>query len=70
MPSPELWLVCITAFCAVGLLLAVLAALMRLILAVFPQAQDTTDTMMIAAVASVVASVYPGTRITKVEEIP
>ena len=69
MQSPELWLVCITAFCAVGLLLAVLAGLMRLILTIFPQKDNATDAMMLAAVASVVTAVYPGSRITKVDEI-
>jgi len=69
MPSPELWLICLTAFCAVALLLSILAGLMRLILTIFPLKEETTDAMMIAAVASVVTSLYPGTRITKVEEI-
>lgn len=69
MPSPELWMICLTAFCAVALLLSILAGLMRLILTIFPPKEETTDAMMIAAVASVVTSLYPGTRITKVEEI-
>jgi hypothetical protein len=69
MPSPELWLVCITAFVAVGLLLSILAGLMRLILVVFPQREQTTDAMLVAAVASVVTNLYPGSRVTKVEEI-
>ena len=69
MPSPELWLICLTAFCAVALLLSVLAGTMRLILTIFPHKEGTTDAMMIAAVASAVTSVYPGTRVTRVEEI-
>ena len=69
MPVPELWLICVTAFSAVALLLAILAGLMRLILIAFPSKEETTDAMMIAAVASVVTSLYPGAQITKVEEI-
>ena len=69
MPAPELWLICVTAFGAVALLLAILAGLMRLILMAFPPKEKTTDAMMLAAVASVVTAVYPGARITRVEEI-
>ncbi len=69
MPAPELWLICVMAFCAVALLLTILAGLMRLILIAFPPQEKTTDAMMLAAVASVVTSLYPGTRVTKVEEI-
>ena len=69
MPTPELWLICVTAFSAVALLLTTLAGLMRLILIAFPPSEETTDAMMIAAVASVVTNMYPGARITRVEEI-
>lgn len=68
MPSPELWLVCLTAFCAVAILLSILAGIMRLILIIFPYRDKTTDAAMIAAVTSAVQSIYPGTRVTKVEE--
>ena len=69
MPSPELWLVCLTAFCAVAVLLSVLAGLMRLILIVFPHKEEATDAVVVAAIASVVTNLYPGTRVSKVEEI-
>ncbi len=69
MLSPDLWLVCLTAFCAVALLLSVLAGIMRLILSIFPQKEEMTDAILVGAVASVVSSIYPGTRVTKVEEI-
>ena len=69
MPTPELWLICVMAFSAVALLLAILAGIMRLILTIFPYKEETADAMMIAAVASVVTSIIPGARITKVEEI-
>lgn len=68
MPAPELWLVCLTAFCAVAVLLSILAGIMRLILTIFPYKDEATDATIIAAVASTVQSIYPGTRVTKVEE--
>ena len=70
MSSPELLWICFTAFAAVGVLLTVLAAVMRLILVVFPQTEEDTDPMVIASVATVLQTLYPGTRVTKVEEIP
>ena len=69
MESTELLWICVSAFVAVGVLLSVLSAIMRLILVVFPVREKGTDAMMIAAVASVLQTVYPGTKITKVEEI-
>ncbi len=69
MGSAELLVICVSAFVAVFVLLAVLAAIMRLIIIVFPQKTGVGDTAVLAAVASVAASLYPGTKITKVEEI-
>lgn len=69
MGSPELLVICISAFIAVFVLLAVLAVVMRLIIIIFPQKTPVGDTAMLAAVASVAATLYPGTKITKVEEI-
>lgn len=69
MPTPNLWLACITAFCAVAILLSILAAMMRLILVIFPEKEDSVDTTILAAIASVARQVYPGTKITKVEEL-
>jgi hypothetical protein len=69
MGSPELLIICLAAFIAVFVLLTVLALMMRLIIVVFPHKVGADDTAMLAAVASVAASVYPGTKITKIEEI-
>lgn len=70
MESIDLWLICVIAFSAVFVLLVVLAAVMRLILSVFPQLQmEETDTALIAAVSSLASTLYPGNIITKVEEI-
>lgn len=69
MQSTELFTICISAFLAVFTLLTVLALIMRLIIVVFPARKITGDTAMIAAVTTVMHSLYPGTKVTKVEEI-
>ncbi len=69
MESAELLMVCIAAFVMVFVLLTLLAVVMRLITGIFPEKARTTDSAVLAAVASVVSSVYPGTNITKIEEI-
>lgn len=42
---------------------------MRLILVVFPDRGKKTDAAVLATVASVLHTMYPGTKITKIEEI-
>ncbi len=69
MQSPELFTICISAFLAVFVLLAVLALVMRIIIVVFPSRKIGSDAAMVAAVTTVMQSVYPGTKVTKVEEI-
>jgi len=69
MGSLNLMVVCTSAFVAVFLLLSVLALVMKLIIVVFPQRMAGTDTAVVAALATVVSSVYPNTNITKIEEI-
>jgi hypothetical protein len=69
MASPDLLSICVAAFVGVFLLLSILAAIMRLILVVFPEKKAGSDAMVIAAVSTALQSLYPGTRITKVEEI-
>ena len=69
MPSNELLLICVSAFVVVFFLLAMLALVMRLIMAVFPEKIVQSDSAYVAAIASVMTSLFPGTKITKVEEI-
>ncbi|MCK4301812.1 MAG: hypothetical protein KAW91_03510 [candidate division Zixibacteria bacterium] len=69
MESLDLLLICVSAFVAVFCLLAVLALVMRIIIFVFPQKEAAADAAMIAAIALTVSALYPGTSITKVEEI-
>lgn len=71
MESCELLIICVSAFVAVFILLTLLAVIMRLIIVAFPEkvmAQDT-DAAMIAAVSAALTAIYPGTRVTKIEEI-
>ena len=69
MESLDLLLICASAFVAVFCLLTVLALVMRIIVVVFPQKEASADAAIIAALASTVSTLYPGTSITKVEEI-
>ena len=69
MESLDLLNICTSAFAMVFMLLALLAVVMWVITAIFPQKTTATDTAVLAAVASMVANVYPGTRISKIEEI-
>ena len=68
MEIPDLWTVCGAAFAVVFFTLAVLAVVMRLITALFPPQQFKTDSAMVAAVVATMQSVYPGARVTRVEE--
>ncbi len=69
MPSNELLLICLSAIVVVFILLALLALVMRLIMAVFPEKILASDSAYVAAIASVISTMYPGTKISKVEEI-
>ncbi len=69
MNSPELLSVCIAAFVGVFLLLGILAALMRLILTIFPEKAKLFDHAILAAISTVAAANYPGAKVTKIEEI-
>jgi len=69
LESLDLLLICISAFVSVFCLLAGLALVMRIIIFVFPQKEAAVDAAMIAAITSTVSALYPGTSITKVEEI-
>lgn len=59
---------CLIAMVAVFSLLGVLALLMALITLVFPVVRDRIDPAVVAAISTVVASVYPGASVTRIEE--
>ena len=68
MGSSDLVFICISAFLAVFVLLSVLAVVMRIILVLFPEKESGTYAVVVAAITSTVSAIYPGTRITKIEE--
>lgn len=68
MPSHELLTICGIAFLFVFTILAVLALIMRLIIIIFPERKDLSDSAVLAAVSATMCSLFPGTKITKVEE--
>ena len=69
MNPPDLLVVCLSAFVAVFLLLSFLAVVMRVLIAVYPEKAGGIDAATIAAVSAAAAYVFPGTKVTKVEEI-
>ena len=50
------------------LLLSFLALAMRGLIAVFPEKAVTTDPALLAAVTAAVSAVYPGSKITRIED--
>jgi hypothetical protein len=69
MEQTNLFMICLSAFMAVFVLLALLSALMRMIITIFPQKISDTDSAVLAAVVTTVSSIYPGTKVTKIGEI-
>ncbi len=68
METTELYVICGIAFLVVFVILTLLAFLMRIIMLIFPEKVAGIDSTLIAAVASTVQNVFPGTKITKLEE--
>jgi hypothetical protein len=65
----ELLKLCVTAFTGVFVVLAVLAAVIRLITVLFPDRPGRwIDPALVAAVGSAVAVVHPGARVTSIVE--
>jgi hypothetical protein len=69
MNPPNLLVICLSAFVAVFLLLSFLAVVMRLLITAYPQKMSGIDAATIAAVSAAAAFAFPGTKVTKVEEI-
>ena len=71
MMEINLFMVCLSAFVGVFFVLVFLAIIMRLIMVIFPEKMEAApdDAPLYAAVSSVYARIYPGTRICKIEEI-
>jgi ABC-type transporter Mla subunit MlaD len=68
MNEPDLLVICAAAFVAVFLLLSLLAVVMRVLVAVFPEKPVGIDGATLVALSAAVSAVYPGSRITNVEE--
>ena len=68
MQSPDLLIICLSAFIAVFLILVVLSVIMRVITAVWPEKIKQADSAVIAAIHTTYNAIYPGTKITKIEE--
>jgi len=68
MESASLISICISSFVSVFALLAVLAITMKLIIILFPVKEDESDSAVVAAITSVMSTIYPGTNITKIED--
>ena len=69
MDTPDLLSISLAAFVAVFLLLSFLALIMRLITGVFPKKESDADSSVIAALSTTMNTIYPGTKITKIEEV-
>jgi hypothetical protein len=70
--APNLLFICVTAFAAVFALLGTLALVMRGLMAAFPAPPPSTsssDPAMLAAITTAAAAAFPGTTITKIEEL-
>jgi hypothetical protein len=70
MQQPDLLVICIAAFVAVFSLLSLLAVVMRLLIAVYPEKVAGIDAAVLAAVSAAATSAFPGMRVTNIEEKP
>lgn len=68
MGTANLLVICVVAIFWVFTILALLALLMRLIILVFPEKRGKIDGAVISAISAAAYSLYPGMKITKVEE--
>ena len=68
MDSPNLIIISFISFAAVITILSLLAIIMRILIAVFPEKEDDDNSAIIAAINTVYQKQYPGTRIIKIGE--
>jgi len=68
MDSQNLLFISLSAFIAVFFVLAVIAIFMRIILLIFPVKKSGDDAVVYAAIGATVSNLFPGTKITKIEE--
>ncbi|MFO7865735.1 MAG: hypothetical protein R6V02_02835 [Candidatus Aminicenantes bacterium] len=68
MESTSLLNISLLAFAMVFLILAVLSLLMRLVIVVFPEKKTRIDAATMAALTAALNNIFPGMKITEVEE--
>lgn len=71
MAAPSLVVTCGIAFLAVFVVLAALAAVMRVLIVLLPapaEAEDGVDPAVVTAITEGVKAAYPGMRVTSIEE--
>jgi hypothetical protein len=68
MDVTALFSACATAMVAVFALLGFLAAIMDVITRLFPERRASLDPVIVAAISNAVATVFPGARVTRIEE--
>jgi len=68
IPS-DILIVSFSALLTVFIILSGLAVIMQLIIRFFPFKETTEDVAIYSAIASVHSSLYPATKITKIEEL-
>ena len=68
MNPPNLLIICISAYVAVFLLLALLAIVMRVLMVAFPKKVEGIEPAIVAALTAAATYAFPGTRVTRVEE--
>ena len=68
MQATDLFSACLIALVSVFTLLGSLAVIFELITILFPARKRRIEPVLIAAISTTVASVYPGARVTRIEE--
>lgn len=69
MENLNLLAICLSAFVYVFVILVILAFLIRLIMLLFPAAKEADDAALLAAISSTYTGIFPGTKVTNIEEL-
>ena len=69
MDEHNLLYICLNAFVAVMVLLSLLTLLLRLLITLFPERAVRQDSAITSAIQTAVSNLYPGARVTRMEEI-
>ena len=68
MDATNLFSACLIALISVFSLLGSLAVIMEMTTVLFPDRERAVDPVLVAAISTTVASVYPSARVTRIEE--